>query len=205
MDDYTFDTGMESLSKWFRKKLDDSQLKMWFGQIGHVPGTPFKKIINEIIATEKYFPVPQQIKDRYQFWLRDNPSKAYKIEREHCDECDSTGRLDYWMRSKNDQWYPWSCGCSLCKNWKHEFPLNVQLMTREQVSAIGGQFNNPLIEEPQGDEVEGPESSERISYLEFLRRHPDKDDLGDMALPTLEDELDPSVPYEEIDENQVPF
>jgi len=55
---------------------------------------------------------------------------------------------------------------------------------------------------------------ERMSYKEWLRRNPNKrrnpmivniETSGDMVPPTLESELDPNVPYEEIDLDSIPF
>ena len=55
---------------------------------------------------------------------------------------------------------------------------------------------------------------ERMTYKEWLRRNPDKkrnpmianiEGLGDVVLHTLESELDPNQPYEEIDFDEIPF
>jgi len=223
MNDYIFENGMDRLTKWYCKKLDVDQRDMWFELIGHIPDGPFQEIINLCITGEKFFPTPQAIKDMYQFWLQANPSQAYKGQKEFCNECNSTGRLNFWMRDNQGQWYDWTCGCSKCGNWKLEFPSKQsvgysrisppKLMTRREIADIGGQFNNPLTEEDE-DRVEGPVSNERMNYREWLKRNPDRvfnpsikniEALGDMALHTLESEIDPDMPYEEIDLDLIPF
>ncbi len=223
MNDYIFDKEMDRLTKWYRKKLDHDQLRMWFDVIGYIPDNPFRAIIDLCIVGEKFFPTPQALKDMYQYWLQSNPSQAYKAQKKYCAECNSTGRLNYWMRDDNGQWYDWSCGCSKCENWKFEFPVKPstgygrtmppKLMTRSEISDMGGQFNNPITEENE-DRAEGPESNKRMNYKAWLKLNPDRvfkplikniEELGDKVFPDLSGELNPLMDYEEIDDESIPF
>jgi hypothetical protein len=113
-----FHENFELLAKWYKKRLDNDQMEIWFNRVGWYPDRALTYIVDEIIETQKFFPVPNEFRRLYNVWKEANPDIS-KTAEVFCPECGGTGFFYY---RKFDSFYKRDvdrCAyCKHCENWK---------------------------------------------------------------------------------------
>ncbi|MBW1678375.1 MAG: hypothetical protein JRJ79_17730 [Deltaproteobacteria bacterium] len=160
-----FEANLRTLTTWYRKKLDDDQILLWYKRISHLPLEAWRWIVDTIIDADKFFPTPERVKGLFSDWLREHPERsAQRYEQTWCDDCEGKGYHRIWYQDPRikgyvvdgrarEMWYSTIVPCSQCQNWKGAFPRSgplkpIKYWTRQALLDAGYILENPKTNPP---------------------------------------------------------
>jgi hypothetical protein len=144
MDYEVFEQGISNLVKWFKKKLDNEQVDVYFNRLDYIPNIAFLDIVKGLINNTKpnpsLFPTINDLKSGWWKWQQDNPDMVKKPKKVDCNECAGSGWL--WFKPPAEEGcypYEYIIGCENCHNRQVDIGTKrrIPLSSRDKLEAKG--------------------------------------------------------------------
>jgi len=127
MNIHEFNFIVNEMEKYYCKKLEDEQSKIYFKQLSFLSVERFKQIVDEIYKNNKFMPKVADIID-----IDKKLSKPeMTILKVDCKECNGSGIVMYSQKDEESDYmyeYGARCACRNNRNWSIEIPLISQVM-----------------------------------------------------------------------------
>lgn len=131
------------MEEWFKKPLSGGQFEMFVDRIRFIPPKAMLDIVNKYMDDNApmpgRFPTPAKIREGWNLWKMENPTKVKSVTRTDCPDCDGTGFL--WFKQYREETkgtYEVVARCAACENWladcNHGSPI--PLMFKNQIDEL---------------------------------------------------------------------